>query len=166
MSRQGKKNPPRPLIAGWREWVSLPDLDVHAIKAKLDTGARTSALHAWKIQPFHRDDAAWVRFDLHPAQRSNRYVIACEAPVVSQRTIRSSSGETEERYVIKTSVRLGQHDRIVEVTLTNRDEMGFRMLLGRSAMNRWLMVDPSKSFLQGKKPAIVTSEQTAREEEL
>ena len=162
MTKATNKKSDEPSVAGWREWVTLPNLDIHAIKAKLDTGARTSALHAWRIEPFERDGSPWVRFDVHPAQRSNRYVIACEASVASQRTVRSSSGETEERYVIRTSVRLGGRKRIIEVTLTNRDEMGFRMLLGRSAMNRWLLVDPSKSFLQGEKPAIVKKDQAER----
>ncbi len=150
------------LVAGWREWLSIPALDIHAIKAKLDTGARTSALHAWRIEPFERDGETWVSFDVHPAQRSGHISIPCEARVVSQKTVRSSSGQTEDRFVIKTDIRLGERSKSVEITLTNRDEMGFRMLLGRSAMKRWLIVDPSKSFIQGKKPDIVVAEQKSK----
>ncbi len=163
--KSGNKKPGL-MIAGWREWVSLPDLDIRAIKIKLDTGARTSALHARNIRPFLRDGKPWVRFEVNPVQRGSKIVIPCEAPVVSQRSVRSSSGQAEERYVIKTTVRLGDRKRVIEVTLTNRDEMGFRMLLGRSAMTRWLMVDSSKSFLQGKKPPVVKNYQAEEETRL
>ncbi len=157
------KAKPGPIVAGWREWVSLPGLDVRAIKVKLDTGARTSALHARRIRPFERNGKVWVKFEVNPVQRGRKIAIDCEAPVVSQRTIRSSSGQAETRYVIKTPVHMGNRHRMIEITLTNRDEMGFRMLLGRSAMKRWLLVDPSKSFLQGEKPPLVKNYQTAEE---
>ena len=157
------KEKPGPVVAGWREWVSLPGLDVRAIKVKLDTGARTSALHARRIMPFERDGKVWVKFEVNPVQRGQKIAIQCEAPVVSQRTVRSSSGQAETRYVIKTAVHLGDRHRMIEVTLTNRDEMGFRMLLGRSAMKRWLIVDSSKSFLQGKKPPLVKNYQEKEE---
>lgn len=150
----GKKKA-EPMVAGWREWASLPGLDIHAIKIKLDTGARTSALHATRIRPFERDGVPWVAFEVNPVQRGRKIAIACEAAVVNQRCVRSSSGQTEERYVIKSSLRLGNRQRVIEITLTNRDEMGFRMLLGRRAMKRWVVVDPSKSFIQGAKPPVV-----------
>lgn len=138
-----------PVVAGWREWVALPDLGVEFIKAKLDTGARTSALHAFRLQPFERDGATWVRFELHPVQRDNSVRVPCEAPVVARRKVRSTSGHVDERWVIRTRVALGGHRRTIEVTLTNRDPMGFRMLLGRTAMRRWIVVDPSRSYQLG-----------------
>ena len=137
----------QPLVAGWREWASLPDLGVSFIKVKLDTGARTSALHAWKIKPFERDGEDWVRFDLYPVQRNKAVRIACEAPLVGQRIVRSTSGNTEKRYVIRTPLMLGGQERVIEVTLTNRDHMGFRMLLGRTAMRGRIIVDPARSYL-------------------
>lgn len=136
-----------PVVAGWREWASLPDLGVSFLKVKLDTGARTSALHAWKIEPFERNGDEWVRFDLHPVQRNKAVRVSCEAPIVGRRTVRSTSGKTENRYVIHTMIMLGERKKTIEVTLTNRDHMGFRMLLGRTAMRRWIVVDPSRSFL-------------------
>ena len=148
------------MVAGWREWLSMPELDIRAIKVKLDTGARTSALHATRIKPFQRDGEAWISFQINPVQRGRKIAIDCEARVVSQRTVRSSSGQQEERYVIKTVIHLGGKKRTIEITLTNRDQMGFRMLLGRSAMKRWLIVDSSKSFLLGAKPLLVKGYQT------
>lgn len=149
--RKARKNK-QPVMAGWREWAALPNLDVRAIKVKLDTGARTSALHAWNIWAFERDGEDWVQFDVHPVQRNNAICITCEAPLVGRRSVKSTSGKAEERFVIRTKVVLGGEARTVEVTLTNRDEMGFRMLLGRTAMRRWVAVDPARSFLHGKHP--------------
>lgn len=151
--RTGRRNARKePVLAGWREWASLPDLGVNTIKAKLDTGARTSALHAWNIWTFERDGEDWVQFDLHPVQRNNAVCVTCEAPLVGRRHVKSTSGKAEERFVIRTTVMLGGETRAVEVTLTNRDEMGFRMLLGRTAMHRWVVVDPARSYLHGKNP--------------
>ncbi len=144
----------QPVVAGWREWAALPGLGVSFMKVKLDTGARTSALHAWKIQPFERDGEEWVRFELHPVQRNNAVRVACEAPLAGRRTVRSTSGKTENRYVVRTAIVLGGQERTIEVTLTNRDQMGFRMLLGRTAMRRWIVVDPARSFLH---PAVSTN---------
>ncbi len=137
----------QPVVAGWREWASLPDLGVSFLKVKLDTGARTSALHAWDIQPFERAGDEWIRFILHPVQRNQAVSIVCEARLVGHRTVRSTSGKTENRYVISTTLLLGGQERTIDVTLTNRDQMGFRMLLGRTAMRRWIVVDPARSFL-------------------
>ena len=149
----------QPVAAGWREWASLPGLGIPFMKVKLDTGARTSALHAWNIQPFERDGNGWVRFDLHPVQRNNAVRVACEAPVVGRRTVGSTSGKTETRYVIHTTIVLGGQERNIEVTLTNRDQMGFRMLLGRTAMRRWIVVDPARSFLH---PAVSSNTPAAQ----
>ncbi len=139
-------------VAGWREWATIPGFDIRAIKVKLDTGARTSALHAWNIKPFERDGEPWVSFELHPVQRNNAVRILCEAKVTGKRSVRSTSGKAETRYVVRARVKIGVQEKEIEITLTNRDQMGFRMLIGRSAMKGWLMVDPSKSFLHGKRP--------------
>ena len=136
----------RPVI-GWREWVSLPELGVAWIKAKVDTGAKSSSLHAWDIDV---DDAhAMVRFNLHPLQDDESIVVSATAPLVEHREVRSSNGEVDVRPVIRTPavVRGAQFD--IELSLTSRDEMGFRMLLGRSAMRRRFVVDPGKSFVGG-----------------
>lgn len=137
---------------GWREWVGLPALGVDRIKAKVDTGARTAALHAWNIQRFARDGETWVRFELHPVQRDNRTRLLCEARLAGQKDVRNSGGHREKRVVIITEVSLGSQTWPIEVTLTNRDQMGFRMLLGRASVRGRFTVDPSTSF-RGRKLA-------------
>ena len=131
---------------GWREWLVLPDLGLPAIKAKIDTGARTSALHAWRVEPYERDGNPWVRFHMHPLQRDTELSVVCEAPIHERRVVSDSGGHRELRYVIRTAVELAGESRRVEVTLTDRDTMLFRMLLGRQAM-RGLRVVPDASFL-------------------
>ena len=131
---------------GWREWVSLPDLGLPAIKAKIDTGARTSALHAWRIDPYTHQGAPWIAFHLHPLQRSTALSRECHVAVRERRVVCDSGGHREQRYVIGTTLSLGEHRRTIEVTLTDRDTMLFRMLLGRQAM-RGLRVVPDASFL-------------------
>jgi hypothetical protein len=145
-----------PLTIGWREWVSLPDLNVDAIKAKIDTGARTSALHAFRIEPFQREGATWVRFELHPLQRSRAMRVTSEACVVDERSVRSSNGRVDRRYIIKTLLRLGDVAWPIELSLANRDEMGFRMLLGRTALRGRTVIEPGRSFLLGAAPARLT----------
>lgn len=132
------------LIIGWREWVALPTLGIERIKAKVDTGARTSALHAFDVQA-DADDRR-VRFLLHPNQGDTEVVTACEAPIVERRVVRDSGGHEEERIVIESEVTLGAVSRVIELTLTDRDSMGFRMLLGRTAMHGCL-VNPHASYL-------------------
>ncbi len=139
-------------VIGWREWVALPDLGVDRIKVKIDTGARTSAIHAFDIKPFERNGEKYVSFLLHPVQHHRKPVVACEARVVDERSVTSSNGEREQRYVVETGVKLGDQTWPIEMTLTNRDEMGFRMLLGRRAVRRRFVVDPGSSFkLSGKR---------------
>ncbi|MEX0922411.1 MAG: RimK/LysX family protein [Rhodovibrionaceae bacterium] len=134
-------------VVGWREWVALPDLEVERIKAKVDTGARTSAIHAFGIREMTRDGRPHVEFYLHPVQRLRRPQIKCLAPIFDQRYVRSSSGERQYRYIIRTTLRIGHRRRLIELSLAQRDQMGFRLLIGRNALPRGLLVDPNKSFL-------------------
>ena len=151
-------SPERPMsakdlkIIGWREWISLPDLRIDRIKAKIDTGARTSALHAFDIEPFAKNGTDWVRFRVHPQQRDTIETIAAEAQLLDRRQVRNSGGDAELRYVISTTVELPTQRWTVELTLTNRDAMGFRMLLGREAVRGRFWVDPGQSFLLGAAP--------------
>jgi hypothetical protein len=132
--------------------VGLPGLGVEAIKAKLDTGARTSSLHAFGLERFTRDGASMVRFEVHPAQRSAKGALRVEAPILEERSVRSSSGQEELRPVILTEVALSGRAWPIELTLARRDAMGFRMLLGRQALRRRAVVDPGRSFLAGGAP--------------
>ena len=140
------------LRVGWREWVRLIDLDVAAIKAKIDTGARTSALHAFAIEPFRRAGAQWVRFEVHPIQRSSTVKIKCEAKAIDERAVRNSGGQVERRYIIETRLMLGHRAWPIELALANRDQMGFRMLLGRTALEGRALIEPGRSFLAGQRP--------------
>ncbi|MGH1430727.1 MAG: 30S ribosomal protein S6--L-glutamate ligase [Neptuniibacter sp.] len=136
-------------ICGAEEWCKFPQLAVPAIKARVDSGAKTSAIHALNIQTFQREGISWVRFDVCPIQDNRKTVIHCEAPIYDRRSVKSSSGNTEKRYVIKTSLAIGEQSWDIELTLTNRDAMGYRMLLGREAMSGKLIVDPEASFSFG-----------------
>lgn len=140
------------MVAGWREWLSLPDLGIPAIKAKVDTGARTSALHTAHVEPFRKKGGEFVRFWIHPLQGRNDLVLTCTAPLLEKRMVSDSGGHRENRYVIETLLRLGDCEWPIEITLTDRDMMRFRMLLGRTAMVNKIVVDPAASYQSGKKP--------------
>lgn len=144
-----KRSHKKPII-GWREWVLLPDLGTPWIKAKIDTGARSSCLHAFDLQEFERDGQPFIRFSVHPRQRSLNETVVVESPLLERRKVRSSNGKAEERFVTVTSLTILNVTFEIELTLSNRSNMGFRMLLGRQALRRRFLIDPGKSFLGGK----------------
>lgn len=135
---------------GWREWVALPEIGVERIKAKVDTGARTSALHAFSVRDFTEQGKHRVEFKLHPHQKDADTVVVCVADIKDERVVRDSGGHEEKRWVIETPVRIGADTWPIEITLTARDDMLFRMLLGRTALKGRAVVDPSRSFLTSK----------------
>jgi hypothetical protein len=137
-------------VIGWREWVALPDLGIRAIKAKIDTGARSSSLHAFDAWEDEDSDGLRVmRFSIHPVQDDDTVAVEAVAPLIEHREIRSSNGSVEIRPVVSCQLRLYGRRRRVEISLTNRDEMGFRLLLGRKAVRRRFVVDPARSFVGG-----------------
>jgi len=138
------------ILIGWREWVAFPTWGVDAVKAKIDTGARTSALHAADIEEFERAGRRWVRFVIHPWQRNDLDAREVEAPRVDERHVTSSSGDKSLRPVVLATIDLAGSPHEIELTLTRRDEMGFRMLLGRNAMAGHYVIDPSLSYVTGR----------------
>ncbi len=138
------------IILGSEEWCTFPELGIPSIKARVDSGAKTSALHAKNIAPFIKEGQNWVRFDINPIQNNVKTIIHCEAPLVDKRVVKSSSGFREQRYVIQTALEIGNSKWVIEMTLTNRDSMGFRMLLGREAMSGRVLVDPEQQYLLGQ----------------
>ena len=139
------------LKVGWREWVALPELGIERIKAKVDTGARTSALHAFSVESFFQGEQEWVRFFLHPLQRNTRVVCECVCPILDRRMVSDSGGHREERIVIRTMLEMVGRRWPIEVTITSRESMTFRMLLGRTALEG-IEVDPGASYLLGHPP--------------
>jgi hypothetical protein len=139
------------LMLGWREWVSLPALGLARVKAKIDTGARTSSLHAFEVRDFDDNGVHRVEFKMHPRQRDRDKVVVCVADIVDQRSVTDSGGHREQRWVIETPIKIGPHVWTVEMNLTSRDDMLFRMLLGRTALKGRALVDPARSYLVGKR---------------
>jgi hypothetical protein len=137
------------MLIGWREWVGLPALKLPLVKAKIDTGARTSSLHAFKIETFSERGAPMVRFHVHPLQMRQDIVVVASAPVVDNRIVSDSGGHRERRLVIVTPLVIGGLELPIEVTLANRESMIFRFLLGRSAMTPFFL-DPTQSFVLGR----------------
>lgn len=140
------------IIAGWREWVGLPGAGVPWIKAKLDTGARTSSVHAYDVEVLGEGAEERVRFRIRPWQQSSADAVLVECPVHDRRTVRSSSGHAEERIVVLMEVAIMGRVVVAEMTLSNRDAMGFRMLIGRQTLRHGFVVDSRRSFLGGRAP--------------
>jgi len=153
---------------GWREWVLIDSLGLPPIKAKIDTGARTSALHAFKVRAFRRHGNRWVRFCVHPRQQDRTLAVTCEARVLDRRLVTDSGGHTSMRYVIRCPLHMQGHTWPVEFTLTNRDSMRFRVLVGRTALRGRFLVDPGRSFVLGGTkdgpPAELTSSESQNNE--
>jgi hypothetical protein len=139
-----------PQTIGWREWIELPEFSPKSMKVKVDTGAQTSALHAFRLRVIENGSGTYATFELHPFQRSSKASSKVRAEVVAFRKVRSSNGKIERRPVIVTTARVGTTTWPIEITLTRRDQMGFRMLLGRSALRRRFVVDPSRSYIAGR----------------
>lgn len=136
-------------VIGSEEWCAFPELALPAVKARVDSGAKTSSLHAFNINTFRREGVLWVSFEVHPLQDDRRTVIRCESPVVDRRSVKSSSGVSETRYVISSPMKLGDDVWNIELTLANRDSMGYRMLLGREAMGERVIIDPAENCCLG-----------------
>lgn len=140
-------------IIGWKEWIGLPDLGIPAVKAKIDTGARTSALHTFKLEEFEANGLRMVRFGIQPLQRRKDVQRYCEAPVLERRRVKDSGGHIEKRYVIRTTAVLGDVNWPINITLTDRAPMLFRMLLGRKAVEDKFLINPGGAYLTGRKLA-------------
>ncbi len=145
------KSPALPALIGWREWVALPDFGIKSIKAKVDTGARTSALHAFDLETYETGAGTMVRFKVHPEQRNGKETVSVVAPLHEQRAVRDSSGHSATRPVVLTTIEVMDQCWEIELTLTRRDLMGFRMLLGREAIRGRFIVDPGQSYLNGRR---------------
>lgn len=147
-----KKPRKTPTVIGWREWVTLPDLGGAVIRAKVDTGARTAALHAFGLEIFEKEEREYARFAIHPDHRSPGPAMIVETPVLGHRTVRNPGGRSEERPIIRTKLVMGGYRFTAEVNLTRRDMMGIPMLLGRQTLRRRFVVDPGRSYLVGQPP--------------
>lgn len=147
---------------GWKEWIALPQLGLPAIDAKIDTGAKTSAIHAFELDVFEHPDGLYVRFSLHPDRRDTSYAVSCELPVIDRRMVRDSGGHGEMRFVARTLLHLGSDFWPIEVTLTNRENMAYRMLLGREALRDRVLVNPAKAHLLGRPKLPIPLQPTAQ----
>lgn len=139
-----------PVVVGWREWVGLPQARLEWVKAKIDTGARSSVIHAFDLEAYERDGTERVRFSIHPWQRSDDDPVELDLPVLDRREVRSSNGQVEQRYAVRLDVMLAGRSITTVMTLSNRDEMGFRLLIGREALERGFLVDSSRSYAGGR----------------
>ena len=139
-------------VVGWKEWVALPDIGIERLKCKVDTGAKTSALHAFDIEAFKKEGQDWVRFSIHTDEHDPSKIQTGEALVQDIRSVTDSSGNVSTRFFIDTTLEIGDQLLSIPISLTCRETMVFNMLLGRSALRKAeLIVNPNKSFLQGKK---------------
>ncbi len=138
------------LIVGWKEWVALPELNLPAIKAKIDTGAATSSLHAYDIKYVSIKGVPYVRYNLHPVQKNKKITRSCLSQLFGKRSVKSSSGQVRMRPVIKVTLKIGIFEWEIELNLTNRDSMGMRMLIGRQALSGRILVNSGHKFLHGK----------------
>ena len=145
--KRNETTPGELAVFGWREWVDLPELGLRHVKAKIDTGARTSALHAFDVDVFREGGRKRVVFLIHPKQNDSETVVRCTADVIDEREVKDSGGKTHQRWVIETPIRVGDRTWPVEITLASRDDMKFRMLIGRTAMHGVATVDPSRSYV-------------------
>ena len=142
------------IITGWREWAELPELGIQNIKVKIDTGAKTSSIHAFDIRPFTQEGKEWVQFDVHPLQDQEQLTHTCTLPIVDYRWITSSMGSSQLRYIVHTTLKIAEFTTHIELSLANRDEMGFRMLVGRDALSNNVLVNPNRSFLLSTDPTL------------
>ncbi len=142
-----KKEPLK--IVGWREWVAFPEFGGPSVRAKVDTGARTSAIHARNVKITMREGREIAEFDIYPHQRDSQTVLHCRAPIVARRRIRNSGGDVQDRVIVRTTIRLGEDVFEIDLSLTRRDQMGYRMLLGRRALKKRYVVDSGRSYVQG-----------------
>ena len=141
-------------IVGWREWVSFTEFGGPPVRAKVDTGARTSAIHARNIKITRQGGRDIATFDIYPVQRDASIVVHCRAPIVTRRRIRNSGGQVQERLIVRTTIAIGDNSFAIDLSLTRRDQMGYRMLLGRRALKNRFVVDSGRSYVQGNKPVL------------
>ncbi len=138
-------------ILGWREWAELPELGIDEIKVKVDTGAKTSAIHAFDISTVSYLGKDFVKFDIHPYQDNDEISHTRLHPIHDYRWITSSTGHTQKRFIIQTIIKIGAYSNLIELSLAKRDEMGFRMLVGRTSLDSSILVNPGRSFLLSQK---------------
>ena len=145
-TKQSKQPKVLKIVLVWREWASLPELGIDQIKVKVDTGAKNSALHAYNPSLTHKNSGDWIRFEIHPDQHNDTFRKPCTVRLIDYRWVTNSGGSREKRFVIETPIRIGDKEWSIIITLSNRDQMGFRMLVGRTAIKGRYVVDPARSF--------------------